>query len=50
MASYLDFIQLQCIWVTFGFAFGSFESLPQHFGLFQNGSKFQNYGLGDGES
>jgi hypothetical protein len=50
MASYLNFVQLQCILVTFGFALGDFESLPQHFGLFQNRSKFQNFGLGDGKS
>jgi hypothetical protein len=35
MAYYLDFFQLQCSLVTFGI----FKSLPQHFGLFQNGTK-----------
>jgi hypothetical protein len=35
--------------LTFGFAFGSFESLPQDFGLFQNGSKFTYFGLGNGK-
>ncbi len=49
MAYYLDFIQLQYILLTFGFTFGPFESLPQDFGLFWNGSKFQNFGLGDGK-
>jgi hypothetical protein len=38
------------ILLTFSFAFGPLKSLPQHFGLFQNGSKFQNFGLGNGES
>ncbi len=38
MAYYLDFIQLCYILLTFGFAFGPFESLPQNFGLFD--SKF----------
>ncbi len=46
MAYYSDFIQLQCISVTFG----AFKSLPQHFGLFRNGLKFQNFGLGNGKS
>jgi hypothetical protein len=47
MAYYLDFIQLRYILLTFSFAFGPFESLRQNFGLFQNGSKFQNFGLGN---
>jgi hypothetical protein len=34
MAFYLDLIQLQYILLTFGFASGPFESLPQNFGLF----------------
>ncbi len=46
---YLDFIELWCISLTFGFAFGAFESLPQHFSFFQNGSKFQYFSIGDGE-
>ncbi len=46
---YLDFIELWCVSVTFGFAFGAFKSLPQHFSLFRNGSKFQNFRLHDGE-
>jgi hypothetical protein len=50
MAYYLDFIQLWCILETFSFAFGAFESLPQHFGLFQNGLKFRNFRLRDGVS
>jgi hypothetical protein len=50
MACYLEFVQLQCISETFGFAFGAFESLPKHFGLFQNRSKFCNFRLGDGKS
>ncbi len=33
MAYYLDFVQLLYILLTFGFAFGPFESLPQNFGL-----------------
>jgi hypothetical protein len=37
MANYLDFIQLCYILLTFGFAVGPFKSLPQDFGLFQNG-------------
>ncbi len=50
MAYYLDFIQLRYISLTFGFAFGPFESLPQDFvSLFQNGSRFRNFRLGDGE-
>ncbi len=49
MAYYLDFIQLWYISLTFGFPFGPFESLSQDFGLFRNGSKFQNFGLGNGE-
>ncbi len=50
MAYYLEFIQLGCIVLTFGFAFDPFESLPKNFSRFQNGSKFWNFGLGDGES
>ncbi len=50
MAHYLDFIQLRYISITFGFALGRFESLAQTFGLFWNGSKFQNFRLGDGKS
>ncbi len=46
MAYYLDFVQLWYISLTFGFAF---ESLSQDFGLFRNGSKYQNFGLGNGE-
>ncbi len=38
---YLDFVQLWCISVTFGFAFGAFESLPQHFGLFEMVQNFE---------
>ncbi len=49
MAYYLDFIQLWYILSTFSFALGPFKSLPQNFGLFQNGSKFWNFGLGDGK-
>ncbi len=50
MAYYLDFIQLWYLLLTFGFAFGPFESLPQNFALFWNGSKFWNFGLGNFES
>jgi len=49
LAYYLDFIQLWYILLTFGFAFGPFKSSNKDFGLFQNGSKFQNFGLGNGE-
>ncbi len=49
MACYLDFVQLQYISLTFGFAFGPFKSLPQNFSLFRNSSKFQNFGFGDGK-
>jgi hypothetical protein len=45
MAYYLDFIKLQYVLLTFSFTFGPFESLPQNFGLFQNGSKFWNFRL-----
>jgi len=44
-----NFIQLQYTTLTFSFAFGPFETLTQNFGLFQNGSKFQNFGLGNGK-
>ncbi len=50
IAYYLDFIQLQYILLTFGFTFGQFKSLPQNFGLFQNGSKILNFRLGNGVS
>ncbi len=50
MSYYLDFVQLRYISLTFSFAFGLFKILPQHFGLFRNGSKFQNFRLGDGEN
>ncbi len=49
MAYYLDFIQLPYISLTFCFTFSPFESLSQDFSLFQNGSKFWNFGLGDGK-
>jgi hypothetical protein len=49
LAYYLEFVQLRYILLTFGFAFGHSESLPQDFGLFRNGSKFHNFGLGNGE-
>ncbi len=42
--------QIWYVSLSFGFAFGPFESLPQIFGLFWNGSKFQNFRLGDGKS
>jgi hypothetical protein len=45
MAYYLDFVQLWYISLTFGPS----KSLSQDFGLFQNGSKFWNFGLGDGK-
>jgi hypothetical protein len=48
-AFYLDFIQLWYISLICGFAFGSFKSSPQDFGLFGNGSKFQNFRLSNGE-
>ncbi len=32
------------------FTFDDFKSLPQNFGLFPTGSKFANFGLGNGES
>ncbi len=48
--NYLDFVQLWCISLAFGFASGAFKSLPQNFGIIQTGSKFQNFGLGNGES
>ncbi len=50
LAFYLDFIQHCYILLTFSFALGPFKSLPQNFGLFQNGSIFQNFRLGDGKS
>jgi hypothetical protein len=50
MAYYLCFIQLECISLTFGGTFGAFKSLPQNFSLIWTGSKFQNFGLGDGYS
>jgi hypothetical protein len=34
----------------FDFAFSNFKSLPQNFGLALAGSKFGNFGLGNGES
>jgi hypothetical protein len=49
MAYYLDFVPLQYILLTFSFAFGPIESLPQDFSLFRNGSNFQKIGLGNGE-
>ncbi len=49
MAYYLDFIQVWYISLTFGFAFSPFKSLPQNYSLFRNGSKFQNFRLGDGK-
>jgi hypothetical protein len=39
-----------CILLTLAFAFGAFESLPQNFGLDWTDSKFQNFGLGNGEN
>jgi hypothetical protein len=50
MAYYLDFVPFWYILLTFSFALGPFESLPQNFGLFQNSSKFQNFELGDGKN
>jgi hypothetical protein len=50
MAYYLDFVQLRYMSLTFGFTVGPFKSLPQNFGLFRKGSKFQNFGLGNGKS
>ncbi len=50
MAYFLAFIQLQYSSWTFSFAFGPLKSLPQNFGLFQNGSKFWNFVFGNGES
>jgi hypothetical protein len=49
MAHYLDFVQLQYLLLIFPFGFGPFKSLPQDFGLFENGSKFQNFRLGNGK-
>jgi hypothetical protein len=49
MAYYLDFIQLRYISLTFSFTFGPFECLRQNSGLLRNGSKFQNFGLGNGK-
>ncbi len=43
MAYYSDFIQLWYILLTLG----PFHSWPQNFGLFWNGSKFQNFTLCD---
>jgi hypothetical protein len=48
MVKYFGFVQFRCILLTF--TFGAFESLPQNFGLIWTGSKFQNFGLGEGES
>jgi hypothetical protein len=45
----LRFHSSSIYFIKFGFGFGPFKSLPQNFGLFQNGSKFQNFGLGDGK-
>jgi hypothetical protein len=39
MVYYLDFIQIQYILLTFGFAFGHLKKLPQNFGPFQNDLK-----------
>ncbi len=49
IAHYLDLVQLWCVSLTFSSAFVPFESLQQYFSFFQNGSKFQNFGLGKGE-
>jgi hypothetical protein len=36
--------------LTFAFTFGNFKSLQQNFSLAWAGSKFGNFGLGDGKS
>jgi hypothetical protein len=46
----IDFIQFQCISLTFAFAFDAIKSLPQNFGLVRTSSKFRNFRLGNGES
>ncbi len=43
-----EFIKFHCIWLTFAFAFDDFDSLLQNFSLIWTGSKFWNFGLGDG--
>ncbi len=48
LVNYFDFIQFQCISLTF--AFGAFESCLQNFGLISTDSKFQNFGISNGES
>jgi len=45
-----DFIQFRCILLAFAFAFGAFESWLQNFGLVWIHSKFDNFGLGNGDS
>jgi hypothetical protein len=50
MVFYFDFIQIQCISLTFTFAFGPFKSWLQNFSLVQTDSKFQNFGLCDEKS
>jgi hypothetical protein len=40
MSYCLDFVQLEYVSLIFSFVFGPFESLPQDFGLFRNGTKF----------
>ncbi len=36
--------------LTCSFTFGPFKNIPKNFGFFWNGSKFQNFGLGNGKS
>jgi hypothetical protein len=44
-----DFIRFHRISLTFAFAFGDFKSLLQNLSFTWTGSKFGNFGLGDGE-
>jgi hypothetical protein len=51
-AFYVDFftfVQFHCISLIIAFAFDDFKSLLQNFSLVQTSSKFQNFGLGNGE-
>ncbi len=50
LVSYFAFIQFWCTLLTFAFTIGAFKSWLQNFHLIQIDCKFQNFGLGNGES
>ncbi len=50
MVYYFNFVECQCISLTFALALGAFKSWPQNFGLFWTDLRFQNFALGNGKS